>query len=789
MADRIVMNDQERLNFYSFLAAPHGNRDAAIQIAFMSITPKLIKRHPKRVREFLADAHSRGIRVDFLTGDPLWALTMKSPQGPPYNQMAMTILNDVIAFNEAGSANQRFDAFQQDTEPYILKTPLDWDDDEDRVKIWNQYIESLTQWSQRIKRHNLAQDRKSRLLFGIAIPLWWETGVTPPANHRQVQPLVDYIAIMNYDTRNPVKNVDDEIKYASQHPGQTTVYVGFETLEVNWKDRTKGFFPLLYAYTASHYYLGNRALEKDIQRINKAFSSVPAFGGVAYHYYEPLDDKDPHRETAYRSLEPTPSNQSPACLLRGLAPNLNIGDRFTIRYVAIDQDNDPLTITMAISSDKGRTWTTLPDKDADGNPLSTNDGVYVLNTINLRKNIPYHLRITATETTTKQPLSGFDISDGSFRVGAKSTVRVAPATLDVSVEPRYPTPGSQVHVSWRPSASVSNGYYFGNASAPPLAFTTAHSGRVQFDKVGSHEVTVAQVDVNGNTIAPTTVPIQVYPDRDGDHVADVQDPDIDGDGIANTKERNTKDAYNPRRYPRGLDIGVWTFDRKNLKNKIRSGIQLSASGTPITFATHSKKHVLQLAHGSQSTHLAVSEIDKPTSALTIQMWIKPESAESIAYIPIFFLGELDQGFSLFLKDHSNRISLRSYSKQQFKPLGVYAGRTLSNNALFDGNWHHLAFTYNGHDKILKLYIDRQLVAQMKGKNIPAQLEAPISIRLFDARSKYDDQNRAKKRMDNSGQLANNTHQKDWENNTRYLGLVDDIKITRAALSASLLGEH
>lgn len=122
MADRIVMKNQDRLDFFSFLATPHGNPNAAINVVFMSITKDVIDHHPASVRDFLLDAHSRGVQVDFLIGDPLWALTLEDPATmKPFNQPSIDLLDKILAFQaDTDNPLERFDGFQQDTEPYLF---------------------------------------------------------------------------------------------------------------------------------------------------------------------------------------------------------------------------------------------------------------------------------------------------------------------------------------------------------------------------------------------------------------------------------------------------------------------------------------------------------------------------------------------------------------------------------------------------------------------------------------------------------------------------------------------
>ena len=804
MSDTIVMNDTSRLDFYSFLAAPHGNPNAAIQAIFLSLSPAILKNHPTRVHEFLRDAHSRGMRVDFLTGDPLWALTMNDPTGSPYNLESIQVLQQVLAFNaQTHDPQQRFDGFQQDTEPYLLHRPLSWHNPKDRNTIWTQYIESLTHWQKLVDTHN--QTVGDNIVLGAAIPFWWDPGQVPPANHTVVQDIVDYIAIMNYDTRSPVEMAASEIRYADTLPGRkNSVYVGLETLEVFWREPTQGFFHYLYPHSSSYYYLGNDALEKDANTIAQTYRKNPSFLGIAYHYYEPLAHADRRGETSYRALANKQTNHAPAVLLRGLSPNMKISGLFDLRYEAVDPDGDALGIQISSSSNNGKTWNRLPAMDARGNAMHIDDGLYTIRAASLQPNIDYLFQVQATELTPTG-LTSADISDGFVRLSPSPP---APPPLlpplQVSTHPAFPAPGNEVTVHWQfatnlPAQASPVGFYYSHTKSlnfREAKYTTAFSARIIANQPGPQNISIWTVDQSGKlSSVPTSKTYQVYPDLDGDSIPDVKDYDIDGDGIRNKKEHAAEQARDPKQLPKNLTIGLWDFENALFSNRIPNG--------PGLVVTHGKPTTVRVKRNETSTtalslpaapndpvHLALSAKKAAigtTHALTVEMWIKPIQATQIDYIPLFFKGDLEQGLALFLKNDRNEVAARCYYKtQEASPLGKYTGITAPLAPILDGQWHHIALSYNGLDQTIKLYVDKKLAAQHKGTTVPPILNHPRDGVLFDARSSHDNDNRYKKHIPNSALFANNRYNRDWQHNTRFAGLVDNIKITKAALGPALL---
>ena len=153
------------------------------------------------------------------------------------------------------------------------------------------------------------------------------------------------------------------------------------------------------------------------------------------------------------------------------------------------------------------------------------------------------------------------------------------------------------------------------------------------------------------------------------------------------------------------------------------------------------------------------------------------------------MGDADGGIALNLQNESHQISLRYYP-DQYKFIGV----NYPNDQVFDGNWHHIAFSFNGYENAIKLYLDGELVGTRKG--MPDSISTTRAMRFFDATSQYDYTYYGSgwsEHIENSVQFAaiSNNGQTIWVLNDfaacRYEGLVDDIRVSKAALPAQNLG--
>ncbi len=171
---------QAAKTFFAFLAAPHKRADHAIStVYFDGMTPADFARPEtaKETRRFLAAAHQRRLRVEFLCGDPAWAKAEN-------HEAALANLRAVLAFNKAGKAAERFDGFQYDVEPYLLK---EWPSQ----TLTDDFLKLLDKARDKIRGSG------NKLVLGAAIPRFFHDESVGHLD-RRVLDRVDYIALMDY---------------------------------------------------------------------------------------------------------------------------------------------------------------------------------------------------------------------------------------------------------------------------------------------------------------------------------------------------------------------------------------------------------------------------------------------------------------------------------------------------------------------------------------------------------------------------------------------------------------
>jgi hypothetical protein len=209
-----------------------------------------------KVRQFLKEAHTNGLKVEFLDGDPSWAAANMAA--------GKKTIDYFYSFNkEAKDKDEKFDGVQYDVEPYLLS---DWSDANKKIEIWNGYIELMTYCQTKVDSLN------DDTYFGAAIPRWFDNnpGVT---YQKQLQDLIDYVAIMDYvDAANRlISDAGAEVAYASKIGKK--VIVGVETQKID-------------PPTSTYYEEGWGNMEANIYETNEYFKTFSGYSGIAIHHYD-----------------------------------------------------------------------------------------------------------------------------------------------------------------------------------------------------------------------------------------------------------------------------------------------------------------------------------------------------------------------------------------------------------------------------------------------------------------------------------------------------------------------
>ncbi len=219
-------------------------------------------------RDFNRQAHSSGLMVYALAGDPRWGMTR-------YHPIPMQWVESVRQLNAAVSSQERFDGIHTDIEVYLLS------------KSWNERPAELLGGflDLNAKIAELLQLDPKPLHFGADIPFWfdddpnyrilWHGQIKAASQH--VLDMVDSVTVLAY--RNfaegpdgTIQLVQKEIDYA-EATGKTVV-VGQETQD--------GLFPAYVTFGGQTY----ADLTREIKKVNIAFGHKSSFGGIAIHHYE-----------------------------------------------------------------------------------------------------------------------------------------------------------------------------------------------------------------------------------------------------------------------------------------------------------------------------------------------------------------------------------------------------------------------------------------------------------------------------------------------------------------------
>jgi hypothetical protein len=246
--------------FFRFIAAPHGRADRAITTLYLGGIRREALSSPAgvaEVRGFLTACHRRGLNVEFLCGDSSWARAERHDD-------ALGHLRAVLAYNRAAGAAARFDGFQYDVEPYLLK---EWPAPGLRRDFLRLFERAKAEAAEGAPRG------ASRLVLGAALPFWFDQEKFGRLD-RAVLDRLDYVALMDY-VNNPtalIERAANEIAYAGK-VGKRVV-IGVETQALKEE-------PM-----ATFFAEGNAAMERALSAAERHYGNGKSagFGGFAIHF-------------------------------------------------------------------------------------------------------------------------------------------------------------------------------------------------------------------------------------------------------------------------------------------------------------------------------------------------------------------------------------------------------------------------------------------------------------------------------------------------------------------------
>jgi hypothetical protein len=211
-----------------------------------------------RAAQFFKECHQKGIKVEALTGNPVWSLK-------EYHHVALDWVKGFLEFNKGRPEIERIDGVSLDVEPYLTQ---EWTTKKEVIK--KDYIEFLKDC------RKLIDSYKQHFIFGMAIPLFYDREEAGEFE-RKIFEYIDYAALMDYyDTEQEViEKARFHIDLAKKMGKSVTIGVETQNLVEMKQGKPRNTF----------YEEGWEEMERILEETAKAFKGNPAYGGIAIHCY------------------------------------------------------------------------------------------------------------------------------------------------------------------------------------------------------------------------------------------------------------------------------------------------------------------------------------------------------------------------------------------------------------------------------------------------------------------------------------------------------------------------
>ena len=226
-------------------------------------------------RAFLREAHQHQLKIHALAGDPMHTLTANHAK-------VLARVDELVRFNAAGEADERFAGLHLDIEPHGLPQ---WKeaDNAGKCALLAQFVEVNAKAEQRL--HAAAPE----VIFGTDIVFWLDKvkedgSAAYPVKHRGVVKdaakhlldFVDHVGIMSYRDHVEGKNgilslVMKTIEYADTAKGKA--YVGVKMADIG--PSSEGYFGR-----------SEEEMQADLKKVAEVCGPHRGYAGIAYFMYE-----------------------------------------------------------------------------------------------------------------------------------------------------------------------------------------------------------------------------------------------------------------------------------------------------------------------------------------------------------------------------------------------------------------------------------------------------------------------------------------------------------------------
>ncbi|MCM8782416.1 MAG: hypothetical protein NC828_05135, partial [Candidatus Omnitrophica bacterium] len=227
-----------------------------VYLFFPEFTEPPSEDYVKMLMEFLKESHKRGIKIEALTGNPVWSLAEN-------HQLLLNWIRFFLDYNKEKLPDERIDGVSLDVEPYLT---AEWERDRERIK--KDYLDLLRKCRELIDSYN------QEFRLGVAIPFFYDKE-DEGRFERAILDYVDYLALMDYyDT---AKEIIDHARFHIDlaKEAHRLVSIGVETqdlVEMRQGKRRNTFIEE-----------GWEEMERQLERVRQEFNSEPSFEGFAIH--------------------------------------------------------------------------------------------------------------------------------------------------------------------------------------------------------------------------------------------------------------------------------------------------------------------------------------------------------------------------------------------------------------------------------------------------------------------------------------------------------------------------
>lgn len=233
----------------------------AVEILYLYIgdfTEENDPEYASALEDFLKEAHKRHLKIEALTGNPIWQFEENHP-------VALEWVRSFLEFNKKRPPEARMDGISLDVEPYLAQ---EWHENREAVKA--AFLSLLKKVRALIEKY---PDQDFR--FGVVAPIFYTA--EGPDFEKTIFETVDVAALMDYyDTpKEIIGNAIPHLKLADTMGKKITI--GLETQDLvamKQGGRRNTFFEE-----------GWEGMEEALQEVKEAVKSYPSFEGFAIHHF------------------------------------------------------------------------------------------------------------------------------------------------------------------------------------------------------------------------------------------------------------------------------------------------------------------------------------------------------------------------------------------------------------------------------------------------------------------------------------------------------------------------